>query len=53
MGSYIHSIAICLFINFLNKNVQPQFEDYAHVCRELHMCAFVYSNSTVELMIGE
>jgi len=26
---------------FGNKNVQPQFEDYAHVCRELHMCACV------------
>jgi len=23
------------------KNVQPQFEDYAHVCRELHMCTCV------------
>ena len=30
---------------YLKKNVQPQFEDYAHVC----MC---YSNLTVELMVG-
>jgi len=24
---------------YLTKNVQPQFEDYTHACKELQMCA--------------
>ena len=28
-----------LLLLLFNKNVQPQFEDYAHVCKELQMCA--------------
>jgi len=26
---------------YFNKNVHPQFEDYAHVCKELQICARV------------
>ena len=39
-GTPFHCVNF-IFIYLFNKNVQPQFEDYAHVCRELHMCAFV------------
>ena len=38
---------ICLF------NVQPQFEDYTHMCTGLHNCMWcMYSNSIVRLLIG-
>ena len=34
----------------LTKIVQPQFEDCALVCRDLHVC-MCYSNSTVEFQL--
>jgi len=48
---YRHRRLTVYYFFLFNKNVQPQFEDYAHVCKELQMCACVTAKSTVELMV--